>query len=144
MAVTPALVDSHCHIVFRNFDDDLDEVASRWREAGVQALVHACVEPASFSLSPPIHSCLPRKAPCSSGGGGRAAHRNRSADAPSLSSCSVECTTTDRPNCVDSSSEMASHDCSPLVTNLSLHYNSQSASRVFFRSLQTPVNPVSC
>jgi TatD DNase family protein len=48
MAVTPALVDSHCHIVFRNFDDDLDEVASRWREAGVQALVHACVEPAEI------------------------------------------------------------------------------------------------
>ena len=41
----PALVDSHCHIVFRNFDDDLDEVADRWRQAGVQTLVHACVEP---------------------------------------------------------------------------------------------------
>jgi TatD DNase family protein len=40
-----ALVDSHCHIVFRNFDDDLDEVAARWRAAGVRALVHACVEP---------------------------------------------------------------------------------------------------
>ena len=39
------LVDSHCHIVFRNFDADLDAVAKRWREAGVQALVHACVEP---------------------------------------------------------------------------------------------------
>ena len=24
---TPALIDSHCHIVFRNFEDDLDEVA---------------------------------------------------------------------------------------------------------------------
>jgi len=39
------LVDSHCHIVFRNFDGDLEEVAQRWRQAGVQALVHACVEP---------------------------------------------------------------------------------------------------
>jgi TatD DNase family protein len=39
------LVDSHCHIVFRNFDDDLDQVAARWRQAGVRALVHACVEP---------------------------------------------------------------------------------------------------
>jgi TatD DNase family protein len=38
-------VDSHCHIVFRNFDDDLDAVAERWRAAGVAALVHACVEP---------------------------------------------------------------------------------------------------
>ncbi|MEB3266222.1 MAG: TatD family hydrolase [Cyanobacteriota bacterium] len=43
-----ALVDSHCHIVFRNFDDDLDDVAERWRVAGVAALVHACVEPAEI------------------------------------------------------------------------------------------------
>ena len=39
------LVDSHCHIVFRNFDVDLAEVAQRWRDAGLVALVHACVEP---------------------------------------------------------------------------------------------------
>ena len=44
----PPLVDSHCHIVFRNFDDDLEAVAARWREAGVRALVHACVEPAEI------------------------------------------------------------------------------------------------
>lgn len=44
----PPLVDSHCHIVFRNFEADLDEVAGRWREAGVKALVHACVEPAEI------------------------------------------------------------------------------------------------
>jgi TatD DNase family protein len=42
------LVDSHCHIVFRNFDADLDAVACRWREAGVKALVHACVEPSEI------------------------------------------------------------------------------------------------
>jgi TatD DNase family protein len=42
------LVDSHCHIVFRNFDADLDEVAQRWRQAGVKALVHACVEPSEI------------------------------------------------------------------------------------------------
>ena len=42
---TPALIDSHCHIVFRNFEEDLDEVAARWREAGVKSLLHACVEP---------------------------------------------------------------------------------------------------
>ena len=48
-AVTSAaLVDSHCHIVFRNFDEDLEEVAQRWRDAGVQALVHACVEPSEI------------------------------------------------------------------------------------------------
>jgi TatD DNase family protein len=44
----PLLVDSHCHIVFRNFDDDLEEVAARWRQAGVGALVHACVEPSEI------------------------------------------------------------------------------------------------
>ena len=43
------LVDSHCHIVFRNFDADLDAVAQRWRDAGVQALVHACVEPSEIT-----------------------------------------------------------------------------------------------
>ncbi|MEX1323071.1 MAG: TatD family hydrolase [Synechococcaceae cyanobacterium] len=42
------LVDSHCHIVFRNFDADLDAVAERWRQAGVRALVHACVEPSEI------------------------------------------------------------------------------------------------
>ena len=44
----PTLIDSHCHIVFRNFDDDLDEVADRWRQAGVVSLLHACVEPAEI------------------------------------------------------------------------------------------------
>jgi len=46
--ITPSLIDSHCHIVFRNFDDDLDAVAERWRDAGVTALLHACVEPAEI------------------------------------------------------------------------------------------------
>jgi len=41
----PLLIDSHCHLVFRQFEDDLDVVASRWREAGVRLLLHACVEP---------------------------------------------------------------------------------------------------
>ncbi|KEF43008.1 MAG: deoxyribonuclease [Cyanobium sp. CACIAM 14] len=53
----PALVDSHCHIVFRNFDADLDEVSRRWREAGVRALIHACVEPAEI---PAIRSLADR------------------------------------------------------------------------------------
>ena len=46
--VSVPLVDSHCHIVFRNFDADLDAVSQRWREAGVQALIHACVEPSEI------------------------------------------------------------------------------------------------
>ena len=51
------LVDSHCHIVFRNFDADLDAVVQRWREAGVVALVHACVEPSEI---PAIRSLADR------------------------------------------------------------------------------------
>ena len=42
------LIDSHCHIVFENFADDLDEVASRWRAAGVKSLLHSCVEPSEI------------------------------------------------------------------------------------------------
>ena len=42
------LIDSHCHIVFSTFQDDLDEVAARWREAGVKSLVHACVNPSEI------------------------------------------------------------------------------------------------
>ena len=38
-------MDSHCHIGFRNFDAALDEVASGWREAGVQALVFQRARP---------------------------------------------------------------------------------------------------
>jgi TatD DNase family protein len=44
----PMLVDSHCHLVFRQFDGDLSDVAQRWRHAGVAALVHACVEPSEI------------------------------------------------------------------------------------------------
>ncbi len=43
-----ALIDSHCHIVFRNFEDDLDQVSERWRKAGVVSLLHACVEPSEI------------------------------------------------------------------------------------------------
>ena len=38
------LIDSHCHLIFENFEDDLDEVANRWRSKGVTKLLHACVE----------------------------------------------------------------------------------------------------
>ncbi len=42
------LVDTHVHINFEAFQPDLDEVARRWREAGVVRLVHSCVEPSEF------------------------------------------------------------------------------------------------
>ncbi|MBM5799351.1 MAG: TatD family deoxyribonuclease [Cyanobacteria bacterium K_DeepCast_35m_m2_023] len=56
-ASVPPLIDSHCHIVFRNFDADLDAVVERWRQAGVVALVHACVEPSEI---PAIRSLADR------------------------------------------------------------------------------------
>lgn len=53
------LVDSHCHIVFRNFEDDLDAVVDRWRQAGVRALVHACVEPSEIPAIRALADRLP-------------------------------------------------------------------------------------
>jgi len=44
-SIRPALIDSHCHLVFRTFDSDLETVRSRWQDAGVVSLLHACVEP---------------------------------------------------------------------------------------------------
>ena len=38
------LIDSHCHLIFENFKDDIDMVAARWRSKGVKKLLHACVE----------------------------------------------------------------------------------------------------
>ena len=38
------LIDSHCHLIFENFEQDLDEVVSRWRSKGVNKLLHACCD----------------------------------------------------------------------------------------------------
>ena len=54
---TPVLIDSHCHIVFRTFEEDLEAVAERWRGAGVTSLLHACVEPSEI---PAIRSLADR------------------------------------------------------------------------------------
>ena len=39
-----ALIDSHCHLIFENFEKDLDEVVLRFRSVGVKKIVHACCE----------------------------------------------------------------------------------------------------
>jgi TatD DNase family protein len=44
-----ALVDSHVHLNFDRFGEDLSAVAQRWRDAGVEQLVHSCCDPAEFS-----------------------------------------------------------------------------------------------
>ncbi|MCR8539056.1 MAG: TatD family hydrolase [Prochlorococcus marinus CUG1439] len=38
------LIDSHCHLIFENFDKDLKDVVIRLRSRGVKKLVHACCE----------------------------------------------------------------------------------------------------
>ena len=38
------LIDSHCHLIFENFDNDLEDVLIRSRSRGVKKLVHACCE----------------------------------------------------------------------------------------------------
>ena len=38
------LIDSHCHLIFENFEKDLEEVVLRLREKNVKKLVHACCE----------------------------------------------------------------------------------------------------
>lgn len=30
------LIDSHCHLIFENFEEDLEAVVSRWRSIGVK------------------------------------------------------------------------------------------------------------
>jgi len=38
------LIDSHCHLIFENFEKDLADVVLRLRSRGVKKLVHACCE----------------------------------------------------------------------------------------------------
>jgi TatD DNase family protein len=38
------LIDSHCHLIFENFEKDLEDVVSRLRSKRVKKLVHACCE----------------------------------------------------------------------------------------------------
>ncbi|MBD2354589.1 TatD family hydrolase [Tolypothrix sp. FACHB-123] len=43
------LIDTHVHINFDVFQQDLAAVRSRWQQAGVVHLIHSCVEPAEFA-----------------------------------------------------------------------------------------------
>ena len=38
------LIDSHCHLIFESFEQDLEDVVLRLRSKGVKKLVHACCE----------------------------------------------------------------------------------------------------
>ena len=41
-------IDTHVHVNFPAFEDDLDDVRQRWLSTGVGALVHSCVTPDEF------------------------------------------------------------------------------------------------
>ena len=38
------LIDSHCHLIFDNFEKDLEDVVNRLRTKGIKKLVHACCD----------------------------------------------------------------------------------------------------
>lgn len=42
------LIDTHVHLNFDVFQEDLDSLQHRWQQAGVVHLVHSCVEPEEF------------------------------------------------------------------------------------------------
>ncbi|MFW6357802.1 MAG: TatD family hydrolase [Chroococcales cyanobacterium] len=54
------LVDTHVHINFDVFQEELEALHDRWRQAGVVHLVHSCVEPKEFES---IRSLADRFAP---------------------------------------------------------------------------------
>ena len=56
------LIDSHCHLIFENFERDLEDVVLRLRLRGVKKLVHACCElteiPKLKKISHEYNDCL--------------------------------------------------------------------------------------
>ncbi len=48
VALTGELIDSHVHLNFDSYAEDLDAVAQRWREQGIRQLVHSCCSPMEF------------------------------------------------------------------------------------------------
>jgi len=42
------LIDSHVHLNYEVFQQDIDLLQARWQQAGVTRLIHSCVEPGEF------------------------------------------------------------------------------------------------
>tara|TARA_Y100001970_G_scaffold293366_1_gene439708 strand:- start:2789 stop:3589 length:801 start_codon:yes stop_codon:yes gene_type:complete len=53
------LIDTHCHLIFDSFKEDLDEVFQRIKESGITSLIHACVEPKEIPLIKEIANNYP-------------------------------------------------------------------------------------
>ncbi|MCY4541454.1 MAG: TatD family hydrolase [Rhodobacteraceae bacterium] len=47
MQKPPAIIDSHCHLDFPQFSDDLDALVDRARQVGVQRMLTICTRPGS-------------------------------------------------------------------------------------------------
>jgi TatD DNase family protein len=53
------LIDTHVHLNFDSFSGDLDAVRARWRRAGVERLIHSCVDPSEFEAMQAIADRCP-------------------------------------------------------------------------------------
>jgi TatD DNase family protein len=53
------LIDTHVHLNFDVFQGDLDSLSSRWRQAGVENLIHSCVHPQEFASIQSIAKKIP-------------------------------------------------------------------------------------
>jgi TatD DNase family protein len=53
------LIDTHVHINFDRFDEDLEAVRDRWLEHGVVQLIHSCVTPAEFAKTQELANRFP-------------------------------------------------------------------------------------
>lgn len=56
------LIDTHVHLNFSVFQEDLLALRSRWQEAGVVRLVHSCVKPEEFAAIAAIADQFPEVA----------------------------------------------------------------------------------
>ncbi|MBF2055805.1 MAG: TatD family hydrolase [Cyanobacterium sp. T60_A2020_053] len=53
------LIDTHVHINFDRFKEDLEQVVGRWRQQGVSKLVHSCVHPDEFETISALAQAYP-------------------------------------------------------------------------------------
>ncbi len=59
MPLRVELIDTHVHLNFSTYEPDLDQVAQRWREAGITQLVHSCCRPGEFDQLQQISARYP-------------------------------------------------------------------------------------
>ena len=60
MNISPAITDSHCHLDFPDFVDELDNIISRAQAAGVHRMVTICTK---LQNEPSVRAIAVRYAP---------------------------------------------------------------------------------